>query len=95
MTALTAGAVPVPATLREVPLTVGNLPRLAVLALIRLYQVTVSPLLPANTCRFHPTCSRYGFGAIAKHGLIKGGFLTGWRVLRCNPLNPGGYDPVP
>ena len=95
MTAMAEGDVAVPATLREVPLTVGNLPRLAVLALIRLYQMTVSPLLPANTCRFHPTCSRYGFGVIANHGLIKGMFLTGWRVLRCNPFNPGGYDPVP
>ncbi len=65
------------------------------LALIRLYQLTFSRMMPPNTCRFYPTCSRYGFEAIQKHGAIKGSLLAGWRVLRCNPFNPGGYDPVP
>ncbi len=65
------------------------------LALIRLYQLTFSRMMPANTCRFYPSCSRYGFEAIQKHGAIKGSLLAGWRVLRCNPFNPGGYDPVP
>ena len=65
------------------------------LALIRLYQLTFSRLMPPNTCRFYPSCSRYGFEAIRKHGAIKGSLLAGWRVLRCNPFNPGGFDPVP
>jgi putative membrane protein insertion efficiency factor len=65
------------------------------LALIRLYQLTFSRLMPINTCRFYPSCSRYGFEAVQKHGAIKGGLMAAWRVLRCNPFNPGGYDPVP
>lgn len=86
---------PTPTSLREVPITLANLPRLAALLPIWLYQLTFSRLLPPNTCRFHPTCSRYGFGAIARYGLIKGGLMAAWRVLRCNPFTPGGYDPVP
>lgn len=81
--------------LRDIPVTLGNVPRLAVLVLIRIYQLTLSRMLPANTCRFYPTCSRYGYEAITRHGLIKGGWLAAYRVLRCNPFNPGGIDPVP
>jgi putative membrane protein insertion efficiency factor len=82
-------------SLRDIPITPGNLPRLPVLALIRFYQLTISRALPAGTCRFYPTCSQYGYQAIARHGLLKGGGLAIWRVLRCQPFNPGGYDPVP
>ncbi|HEX7394022.1 MAG TPA: membrane protein insertion efficiency factor YidD [Anaerolineaceae bacterium] len=71
------------------------MPRFPFLALIRLYQKIVSPSLPPDTCRFYPTCSHYSYQAIYKHGAFKGTFLTAWRVLRCNPFNPGGYDPVP
>ena len=81
--------------LRDIPLRLQNLPKLLFLALIRLYQLTFSRLLPPNTCRFYPTCSHYGYQAIVKHGVIKGSFLAIWRVLRCNPFNPGGFDPVP
>lgn len=70
-------------------------PRTLLLAVIRLYQLTLSRAMPINTCRFYPSCSRYGFEAIQKHGALKGGWLAFWRVMRCNPLNPGGYDPVP
>ena len=80
--------------LRDLPLTWGNLPRLPLLALIRIYQLTISRALPAGTCRFHPTCSHYGYQAIARYGLFKGGWMAVWRVLRCQPFNPGGYDPV-
>jgi uncharacterized protein len=66
-----------------------------VLALIRAYQVTFSRLLPVNTCRFTPTCSHYGYEAIEKYGLFKGGWLAFVRILRCQPFCPGGYDPVP
>ncbi len=81
--------------LRDIPVTLGTLPRLPALALIRLYQLTISRGLPSGTCRFYPTCSHYGYQAIAKYGLIKGGALAAWRVLRCQPFNPGGFDPVP
>ena len=81
--------------LRDMPFRLQNIPRLVLLALIRLYQATISRGLPANTCRFYPSCSHYGYQAIYKHGAIKGGFMAAWRVVRCNPFNPGGYDPVP
>ena len=61
---------------------------------IRLYQMTISKTLPAS-CRFYPSCSHYGYEAVAKHGAIKGGWLTLKRLARCQPFNPGGYDPVP
>lgn len=81
--------------LRDLPFRMNNLPRLSLLALIRLYQKTVSPSLPPDTCRFYPSCSHYGYQAIYKYGAIKGSLMAAWRVLRCNPFNPGGYDPVP
>ncbi len=81
--------------LRDIPLTWSNAARLPVLALIRTYQLTISRVLPAGTCRFYPTCSHYGYHAIAKYGLLKGGLMAIWRVLRCQPFTRGGYDPVP
>ena len=81
--------------LRDLPRTPGNLARIPLLALIRLYQQTLSRNLPANTCRFYPSCSHYGYQAIYKYGAIKGSGMAVWRLLRCNPFNPGGYDPVP
>lgn len=81
--------------LRDLPVTFRNLARFPLLALIRLYQATFSRALPANTCRFYPTCSHYGYQAIYRFGVLKGGWMATWRVLRCNPFNPGGYDPVP
>jgi putative membrane protein insertion efficiency factor len=81
--------------LRDIPLTLENVPRLLLLAPIRLYQLTLSRTLPPDTCRFYPSCSRYGYQAIYKHGALKGSLMAAWRVLRCNPFNPGGYDPVP
>jgi len=81
--------------LRDLPIRIENLPRMFLLSLIRLYQATFSRILPADTCRFFPTCSHYGYQAIYKHGAVKGSLLAMWRVLRCNPFNPGGFDPVP
>ncbi|HET9017812.1 MAG TPA: membrane protein insertion efficiency factor YidD [Thermomicrobiaceae bacterium] len=60
---------------------------------IRFYQRIISPGLP-SACRFYPTCSEYGYQAIEKYGIIRGGRMTVWRVLRCNPFSRGGYDPV-
>jgi putative membrane protein insertion efficiency factor len=81
--------------LRDMQRKLVNWPRIAVLALIRLYQMLISPALPANTCRFYPSCSHYGYQAVYKYGALKGSLMAVWRVLRCNPFNPGGYDPVP
>ena len=61
---------------------------------IRGYQLFISPLLPGN-CRYWPSCSAYGMTAIARHGAIRGGWLTLRRMLRCNPWGGWGYDPVP
>ena len=66
-----------------------------VLNLIRFYRKRLSGLKRAPTCRFVPTCSQYALEVIEKHGLWKGGALALWRVLRCNPLCWGGYDPAP
>lgn len=73
---------------------VANLPRQLALLGIRFYQMTFSRVLPPS-CRFTPSCSHYGYEAIEKYGLVKGGWLATKRVARCNPLNEGGYDPVP
>lgn len=87
--------IPPEPSLRDLKLSPATLLRYPILLLIRLYQMTISKALPPNTCRFYPSCSHYGYQAIYKHGLIKGTLLAIWRVLRCNPFNPGGYDPVP
>lgn len=64
------------------------------LAIIRFYQLTLGRVLPPS-CRFRPSCSRYGYEAIDKYGLLRGGWLAIRRIGRCHPWNPGGYDPVP
>ncbi|GBD12749.1 Putative membrane protein insertion efficiency factor [bacterium HR24] len=64
------------------------------LGMIRFYQQRVSPARPP-ACRFFPTCSQYSYEAIQKHGLVRGGLLALWRLARCHPFHPGGYDPVP
>ena len=81
--------------LRDLPITFWNLPRIPLLALIRAYQKVISPTLPEGTCRFYPSCSHYGYQAIYKYGAIKGSLMATWRILRCNPFNRGGFDPVP
>ena len=81
--------------LRELPLTVWMVPRWPLLILIRFYQKVISPGIPGNTCRFYPSCSHYSYQAIYKYGVWKGGVMSVWRILRCNPFNDGGYDPVP
>ncbi len=77
-------------------------PRFFILKLIKIYQKTLSfdhgifsYLFPYGFCRFAPTCSQYGYKAIEKYGVIKGGIMAFKRILRCNPFNKGGYDPVP
>ncbi len=62
--------------------------------LIKVYQRTLSRVMPPS-CRFYPSCSEYGVQALRKYGVFKGGWLTVKRIARCQPFNPGGYDPVP
>jgi putative membrane protein insertion efficiency factor len=64
------------------------------LSFVSAYRRWVSPALPPR-CRFHPTCSAYAAESIGKHGAVRGGVMAMWRLLRCHPFNPGGYDPVP
>ena len=78
-----------------------DFPKKIVVGLIRIYQKTLSfdhgplkTMYPHGFCRFYPTCSEYGAQAIEKYGIIKGGVKTIWRVLRCNPWNKGGNDPL-
>ncbi len=66
----------------------------AAIRAIRFYQRKISPLFPPR-CRFYPTCSAYMLTAIERFGLLRGGLMGLLRLLRCNPLFPGGYDPVP
>ncbi len=68
--------------------------RITLIALVRLYRVTLSGAF-GGQCRFHPTCSQYAEDAIRRHGAIRGVALSGWRILRCNPFGHGGIDTVP
>ncbi len=62
--------------------------------MFKFYKKFISPLFPP-ACRFYPTCSEYADEALKKHGVIKGGILSVYRLLRCNPWGGAGYDPVP
>ncbi len=63
-------------------------------ALVRGYQLAISPLLPPS-CRYLPSCSAYALEAIEKYGAARGGWMALRRIGRCHPFRPGGYDPVP
>ena len=71
-----------------------TLPTRIAIALVRIYQRYFSALKPP-TCRYYPSCSEYAARAIAARGLLRGLLLAAWRLLRCNPFSPGGYDPGP
>lgn len=73
---------------------VARLPGLLLMGLIRVYQLTISPLI-GPTCKYYPSCSHYGYEAVRRHGALRGTVLAGWRVLRCNPWSNGGVDEVP
>ena len=80
--------------------TIQRLPAQLLLGLIRLYQRTLSPVLPIITlgtcaCRFSPSCSHYAADAIRTHGVFTGLRLAVTRLVKCTPLHPGGFDPVP
>jgi putative membrane protein insertion efficiency factor len=76
-------------------------PRYIVIKILKIYQKTLSrdhglfkSLYPYGYCRFSPTCSEYAIQSVNKYGIIKGGIKAFWRVLRCNPWNKGGHDPL-
>ena len=64
------------------------------IALIRFYQKHISHY-KGTKCPYNPTCSNYALQAVEKYGVVQGGFLALWRIIRCNPFSHGGYDPVP
>jgi putative membrane protein insertion efficiency factor len=68
--------------------------RQILVGLVRLYQIFLSPLLPA-ACRYYPTCSAYALEALERHGPWRGSWLAIKRIGRCHPFHPGGFDPVP
>ncbi len=65
-----------------------------ILKIIRFYQLYISPYF-APSCRFHPTCSTYAYTAIQDHGVVRGIRLAFFRIIKCHPFHPGGFDPVP
>lgn len=65
-----------------------------VIAMLRVYQAILSPLLPPNTCRFTPTCSQFAIDAVRKYGVLRGLWRALKRIGRCHPYHPGGYDPA-
>ncbi len=73
---------------------VPNIFKSLFISIIKMYQRFISPLFPSS-CKFSPTCSRYGIEAINKYGAFKGMAMTIKRILRCNPFSKGGYDPIP
>jgi uncharacterized protein len=86
----------IPATVKFVtqPANLTPLQRLFI-APLRFYQKVLSPLKGAPSCRFEPSCSSYMLEAISVHGVFKGTAMGVWRILKCHPFHPGGYDPVP
>ena len=64
-----------------------------VVSILRFYKKFISPALP-ESCRFYPTCSEYAAAAVGKYGVLKGSIKSIYRIMRCNPFNKGGYDPV-
>jgi hypothetical protein len=68
--------------------------RWLLIGLIRIYQFAISPLIPPS-CRFYPSCSNYAVEAIRRHGALRGMARAAWRLAKCHPLHPGGFDPVP
>jgi uncharacterized protein len=80
------------AWLQRTVMLVGQAPAVGLVWLLRLYRMT-APFRP-RCCRFYPTCSQYAIEAIQRHGAVVGIAQALWRLVRCNPLHPGGYDPV-
>jgi uncharacterized protein len=86
-------AVERPSASQSVVRSLRNPVKALFLGLIRFYQVVISPGLPGR-CKYYPSCSQYALDAVREYGAARGLVLAVWRVLRCNPLSYGGYDPV-
>lgn len=67
--------------------------RRIVIVIIKTYKRFISPILP-DSCRFYPSCSQYAIEAMEKYGFMRGSWIASYRIMRCNPFNKGGYDPV-
>lgn len=67
--------------------------RVVLIWAVRSYQTLISPALP-RSCKYHPSCSQYAIDAVTQYGAMRGFVLAVWRLMRCNPLSYGGYDPV-
>lgn len=74
--------------------TIGLIPRNIVIVLLRVYRAVISPLY-GQVCRYYPSCSAYGLGAVQEHGVVRGGWLTVRRLGRCHPWADGGIDDWP
>jgi uncharacterized protein len=72
--------------------SIWSLPRWTLIGAVQIYQYTLSPLLGRH-CRFEPSCSAYFIQSVQKHGAIRGTLRGIWRICRCHPFHPGGYDP--
>ena len=98
MTAESTGALgPSPLARRVAVAVLGvlrSLPRLVLIALLRVYQTVISPMT-GPTCRYYPSCSHYALVAVQRHGAVRGTWLAGRRLLRCHPWAAGGVDDVP
>ena len=80
--------------LKPVFTAINQAMRIACIVMIKGYRLLISPLF-GNCCRFYPSCSCYAETAIGRFGVVKGILLAAYRLLRCHPFHPGGYDPVP
>jgi putative membrane protein insertion efficiency factor len=78
--------------IRRIAKTLARLPSRILIGIVRLYQFFLSPIV-GRQCRFEPSCSKYFIGSVEKYGAIRGSLRGAWRILRCNPWNPGGFDP--
>ncbi|WP_376765689.1 membrane protein insertion efficiency factor YidD [Agromyces agglutinans] len=79
--------------MRDVALFLILVPRNVGVLVLRAYRKLISPLY-GDVCRYYPSCSAYGLGSVQQRGLVIGGILTAWRILRCNPWSAGGIDDV-
>jgi putative membrane protein insertion efficiency factor len=77
---------------RRLPARIRSIPALVGIVLVHAYRWTLGLLVPAGTCKYHPSCSEYAILALRRHGLVKGSAKAAWRVLRCNPWSHGGVD---